>query len=193
MRLPKFLLATTALIALAGATSAIASGSKPVQHEMTVSLPYGGTAHVLYTGNSPPKVTVTDRPDAIGWEPNFFGADSAFAELDRISAQMDRVWERFDQQMAQFAASPVFGSSDNLATLAASGKLPPGAKEYSFVSTFTSNGFCTRFVRVTSEANAKPQVISQASGDCGSNSQSTKPALQIKDRASHNTVDRRQI
>ena len=194
MKLPKLLLATTALVAMVGATSAVASSLKPAEHEMTVSLPNGASAHILYAGNVPPKVTVSDRPEAIGWEPDFFGPDSAFAELDRISAQMDRAWENFDRRMAQFVASPNFGSGDNLATLAANGKLPSGVTGYSFVSTITSNGPCTKFVKVTSETNAKPQVVSQVSGNCGGDSKSsTNSALQIKDHASHNLADRRQI
>ena len=193
MKLPKLLLATAALVAIAAATSTVAANPKALQHEMTVSLPNGASAHILYTGNVPPKVTISDRPEAVGWEPDFFAPDSTFDELDRISAQMDRVWENFDRQMAQFAASPVFGPSDNLATLAASGKLPPGVKGYSFVSTFTSNGTCTKVTKVTSGPDAQPQVVSQVSGECGNNSKSRNPALQVKDRAPHNTADRRQI
>ena len=48
-------------------------------------------------------------------------------------------------------------------------RLPRGASGYSFVSTMSGTGVCTRSVRITyNGGNAPPKMVSSSSGDCGS-------------------------
>jgi hypothetical protein len=49
------------------------------------------------------------------------------------------------------------------------GVSPPGSQSYSFVSTMSGSGVCTRSVEITSMGNgAAPRVVSHSSGNCGS-------------------------
>jgi hypothetical protein len=46
--------------------------------------------------------------------------------------------------------------------------LPPGTQSYSVVTTIVGNNVCTRSVRISSGGEgAKPQMISNTSGNCG--------------------------
>jgi hypothetical protein len=54
--------------------------------------------------------------------------------------------------------------------------LPPGTS-FSMVSETSSNGVCTRVTRITRDAgDAKPQMVSQTSGDCGQSGAGALPS-----------------
>jgi hypothetical protein len=54
--------------------------------------------------------------------------------------------------------------------------LPPGTS-FSMVSETTSNGVCTHVTRITQGAgDAKPQVVSNTSGNCGERPSAALPA-----------------
>jgi hypothetical protein len=165
------LFAGIAAAGLAG-LSGLALARSPAFHDMTVQLPGGGVAYIRYTGDVAPKISFTTGP-VVPFASVFEPWGSPFADLDRISAAMDRQMAemmRQTQQIEQLAGS---GTLNN-ATLE---KLPAGMSSYSFVSTMSGNGFCSRTVQITSSPNGgKPQVVSHTSGRCGSQSMSA-PAL----------------
>lgn len=169
MRFANAVLIGVASLAIAG-SAAIAEGTQPRTHEMTVRLPDGGIARVEYTGNVAPKVEVSQGP-ALTFRTGFapFWSDPAFGELNRVSAEMNQFWASFGRQMAgvMSANENVIRSFDNpnQPIDAAFGKMPAGS--YSTVTEFSSNGACSRMVRITSEPGSKPKTTSQMSGDCG--------------------------
>ena len=144
-----------------------ATAQSPSTHVMMVRLPGGGSAEIRYTGDVAPQVVFSHAPAAVGAPllmPSLFGPQSPFAMLDRISAEMDR------------RAAAMFREADALATQARSGQLteaslrnlPPGSQSYSFVSTMSGSGVCTRSVEITSMGNgAPPRVVSHSTGNCG--------------------------
>ena len=164
------LLAGAAALGIAGLTGlALAAG--PSFHVMTIQLPGGGVEHIQYTGNAPPKVVFASGPAfpffAAAWGSPFWGPESPFAELDRVSAMMDR-------QMAAMMRDAQTMQPDGLYS-AVMKDAPPGASSYSFVTTMSGNGFCSRSVQITSSPNGgKPQVVSHTSGNCGG---ATTPSL----------------
>ena len=93
--------------------------------------------------------------------PSLFDFDAPFAELRRISAEMDR---RAAQMMRE-AALLSSGSPQIIET--ALRDLPAGAQSYTFVSTMSGNGVCTRSVQITSTGNGAPKVVRNSSGNCG--------------------------
>jgi hypothetical protein len=161
----------TALLAGVAASAIGFSGAALAQtsniHTMTVRLPGGGNAEIRYTGNVAPQVVFSEAPATIGVPvlmPTLFGANSPFAMLERVSAEMDR------------RAAAMFREADAMAAQARSGQLteatlrnlPPGSQSYSFVSTMSGSGVCTRSVEITSMGNgAAPRVVSHSSGNCG--------------------------
>jgi hypothetical protein len=159
------LLAGVAAVAIG--FSGAATAQSPNIHVMTVRLPGGGSAEIRYTGEVAPQVVVSEAPATLGAPmlmPSLFGSGPPFAMLDRISAEMDR------------RAAAMFREADALAARASSGQLteaalrnlPPGSRSYSFVSTMSGNGVCTRSVEITSMGNgAQPRVVSHSSGNCG--------------------------
>lgn len=150
--------AALAVVGFAG----IAAAQTLQTHVMTVRLPGGGVEQIRYVGNTPPRIYINDGPAVVAAMPSLFGPDSPFAEMERISAAMDREADRMFREAAAVAASPV------ALTPAALGSLPAGAHEYSFVSTMTGNGVCSRSVEITSQGNgAPPRVVTHTSGDCG--------------------------
>ncbi len=163
------LLAGIAAVALAG--SVMAADKKSATHEFTVHLPWGGVAHIQYSGNVPPKVTFARDPGPLHvFLPDpFFAPDPAFAEIERISAEMDRQMREMIRQV-ETMSSPSFGRQGDLFE-AATGDLPAGTQSYSVVSTITPNGICTREVQVTRSAGGgKPKVVKRSSGNCGGGS-----------------------
>ena len=192
-------IAGTAALALAG-TAAVAASNAPATHELTVTLPDGGVAHIAYTGNVAPKITIgpaTGSP-ATGADPFaraffapgpvVFAPDAAFANapsfaaLDRAAAQMDAISAQMNAQMdammrqahAMMLAAPNADAPLN----AAFGSMPSGAQSYSFVSSSSGQGFCSRMVEITTPANGgKPQVVQHSSGNCaGGAPAAEKPA-----------------
>jgi len=161
----KAVLAGIASLAVAGAALA---AEAPRFHTMNVHLPDGAVAHVRYSGDVAPTVTI-DAPRTPGWfDPAgafaSFGP-APFAAFDRIAAELDRQADAMLRE-ARFGAP---GAAANVGgpSLLAAGGLPAGAAGYSFVSETTSNGSCTRSVEVTRAApTAKPNVVTRQSGNC---------------------------
>jgi hypothetical protein len=156
----------TALFAGVAALAILGPASAQTAHVMTAALPGGGVAEIHYTGNIPPKVVIGQAPPAFAaWSPaaSFFGPDSPFAMMERISAEMDR------------QAAATFRRAELLAGEARSGQpietgfvnLPAGSNGYTFISTMSGNGVCTRSVEITAQGNAQPNVVSHSSGNCG--------------------------
>jgi hypothetical protein len=176
----KAVLAGIASLAVAGAALA---AEAPRFHTMTVNLPDGAVAHVRYTGDVAPTVTVDPAPAPRWFDPagafgDFAGFDPApFAALDRIASEMDRRAEAMLRQARFGARDATGGSGWPGLDLLAGGDLPAGAAGYSFVSQTTSNGRCTRSVEVTRAApNAKPDVVTHESGNCQGSSATPAPA-----------------
>jgi len=162
--LQKLLVAGAAAIAV-GASGA-AWAQSPKTHVMTVRLPDGGIEQIQYVGDVPPQVSFAAGPAVLpvfASMPSLFGGDSPFAMMERISAEMDR---RSAAMFRQIDAMATRAQSGQL-TEAAMRNLPPGSQSYSFVSTMSGNGVCTRSVQITSAGNGTaPKVVSHSSGDC---------------------------
>lgn len=125
---------------------------------MTVQLPGGGFEEIRYTGDVPPQVRVEPiaAAPAIPWiDP------TPFAELDRISAAMDRQAALLLRQAA-LLNSP----NANLVDTAALAQLPAGSREYSFFSTASGSGVCTRSMEMTATGDGPPKVVTHSSGNC---------------------------
>lgn len=149
-------------IGLSGAALAQSSNT----HLLTVRLPGGGLAQIRYTGDVPPRVAFSNGTalDALAPMPALFGPASPFAMLDRVSAEMDREAAAMSARADALAAQAQSGQL----TETAARDLPPGGTSYSFVSTMSGNGVCTRSVEITSQGNgAAPRVVSHSSGNCG--------------------------
>jgi hypothetical protein len=162
----------TALLAGAAAIfgfTGIALAQTSTTHLMTVQLPGGGTAQIRYVGDVPPQVVVSSRPAAVRdflQVPSAAGPASSFAMLDRISAAMDREAAALFRRAEAMAAQP-WTASGGL-TEAKLRNLPPGTRGFSYVSTMSSNGTCTRSTEITSISNGSPpRVVTQSSGNCG--------------------------
>lgn len=193
------LFAAGALMMLAGG-SAMAAGSQSGAHEMTISLPNGGTAQIEYWGSQPPKVVIGPAPvspvampgiampgiampdmammplplpmPSMFWPAGFGVANApSFAALQRISAQMDRQMAAMVRQMN--GAMPLLPSAGPAMSQAALKAMPPGSASYSMVSTASGNNVCSRSVEITRQGDGKPQVVRHSSGNCGSLGQHT--------------------
>src|ERR1051325_6090982 len=157
-------LAAFALAGIAGTAAAQSANS----HVMQVRLPGGGTAEIPYVGDVPPRAAVNAEPTSLAAFPfpSFFGPGSPFAAARRISAEMDRQMAAMLARAESLTAQARSGSPQVIE--AALGKLPTGSQHYSFVSTMSGNGVCTRSVQITSQGNgAPPKVVSHSSGNCG--------------------------
>jgi len=170
------LLAGIACCALAG-FSGPALARSPEVHVLTVRLPGGGVEQIRYTGDVPPAVVIAPgvAPAAFfAAMPPMFGPNSPFAMMDRISAEMNQEAASLLRQVESMAGAPMPGSAP--LTMAAFGRLPPGASGYSLVSTMTGNGVCTESTEITYLGNGAPRVVSSRSGDCGPATTQTSPA-----------------
>jgi hypothetical protein len=88
----------------------------------------------------------------------------SFVDFDRIAAQMDQQMTAMLRQ-AELLTRSAQSQTLNQAVLK---DLPAGTTSFSYISTSTGNGVCTQVTRITRGADdAKPQVVSQTSGDCG--------------------------
>ena len=104
------------------------------------------------------------RYSAPGFEPA--GMDSPFAALDRMSAEMDREAQALLNETARLQAS-AFGFPDAFAAVD-SGRLAPGSRSFSVVSTLSGGHMCSRSVEVfASPDGGRPRVVTRTSGDCG--------------------------
>lgn len=155
-----------ALLVGAAALMTFSQASAQMVHTMAVALPGGGVAEIHYTGNVPPKMVIGEVPAAFAARipaASFFGPDSPFAMMERISAEMDR------------QAAAIFGRAELLSAQARSGQpieaafgnLPAGSNGYTYISTMSADGVCTRSVEITSQGNGPPKVVSHSSGNCG--------------------------
>ena len=141
-------------------------------HRLTVHLPGGGVETVEYT--SKPRMIfqpVMAHRVADPWADDFFWPASfgmpSFVDFSRIAAQMDAQMTAMMRQAELLTHLPQ-GQALNQAVLK---DLPPGTTSFSYVSTSTGNGVCTQVTRITRGADdAKPQVVSQTLGNCGSGS-----------------------
>jgi hypothetical protein len=154
--------------AAVGVIGAAALAQSANIHVMTVQLPGGGTAQVEYTGNVAPQVSISNAPAPIAaFVPmptaQFFGPDSAFAQLDRISAEMDRQAAMMFRQAEQLAAAARSGQM----TETAMQTLPPGSRDYTFISTVFGNNVCTQSMQITTPNNGgPPHLVTHNSGNC---------------------------
>jgi hypothetical protein len=171
--LPSLLLAGVAGLGLAAPTLA----RELDLHHLTIHLPGGGMETIEYTGQVAPRVTfqpVMMHRIADPWAGDFFWpAGFGFADFDRIAARMDAQMAAMMHQAELLTRLP-HGQALNQAVLK---DLPPGTTSFSYISTSTGSGTCTQVTRITRGAeDAKPQVVSQTSGDCGASSSQTATA-----------------
>ena len=165
MRITRTLLiAGVAAAAIAGVAAAAALNT----HTLTVRLPNGGVERITYTGDVAPRVEVATAgaPVPIVWsgQPGF--DDTAFAAMDQMSAQMDQEMVAMFRQADALEARALSGP-DGLTT-ASTAAMPAGAQSFSFVSTMSGAGVCSRSVEITSTGRGeKPRVVRQTSGNCG--------------------------
>jgi hypothetical protein len=173
--LPSLLLAGAAVVGLGLAAPTLARELD--LHHITIHLPGGGVETIDYTGKAVPRMIVHPvmvHRIADPWADDFFWpAGFGFADFDRIAARMDAQMAAMMHQAELLTRLP-HGQALNQAVLK---DLPPGTTSFSYVSTSTGNGTCTQVTRITrSVEDAKPQVVSQTSGDCGASPQTTAPA-----------------
>ena len=136
------------------------------EHVLNIAMPDGTIQQIRYSGDTPPAVVFTPVSQAA--LPIAFGdpfSMTPFAEFDRIAAAMDRQMDDMLRQASTMAAQPI--GPDGKIDQAAFAKMPAGTVHYSFVSSSSGNGTCSRSVQVTSfGANQQPKVVSQSSGNC---------------------------
>lgn len=163
MRLVTGLLIGAAITGITGL--ALAAG--PAIHEMTVATPDGGTAHIRYTGDVPPKVNFVSGPHSpfamTAFGPGF-GTASPFAEIARIQVMMDRQMATMMLQARQMRAAAM---TDPLYHATLDGQ-PAGNNGLNFASTKSGNTYCLRSVQITASGNGSaPKVVSHTEGNCG--------------------------
>lgn len=170
MRLTRtFLIAGVVAPVVAGVATAAVLNT----HTLTVRLPGGGIERIVYTGDVAPRVEVAPTaalPIVWAGEPDF--DDTAFAAMDRISAQMDREMAAMARQADALEAGAVAGAGP--LAFASTGGLPAGGQSFSFVSTMSGAGVCSRSVEITSTGDGRqPRVVSHSSGSCGASAAPT--------------------
>ncbi len=151
------LFCAAAVVAAASVVPARADGAKT--HIMTIQLPNGAVERIRYTGDVAPQVVLAPAPMAFT-VPGFMPASAMaeFAALQRMSDAMDAQEAVMLRQAAELPRLTQAGFAN----------LPAGATGYSMVSTFSSNGACTRTTQVTYRGDGlAPQTVSNVSGDCG--------------------------
>jgi hypothetical protein len=153
--LKTMLISLAALVAASAAVPAVArDGDAPV---LTLVLPGGAVEPIQGSGLMPPQVFFAPA----------LAIDPTFAALDRMEVALDR---RAELMLRQAASLPT-------PTQAMLAGLPQGASSYTVVSTFSSNGVCTRSTQVSySVGGAAPRTVSSTSGDCGPTPSLTTPA-----------------
>lgn len=170
----KLALAACAALGLAGLAGAAAAAIQN-SHVLTVRLPDGSTARILYFGDVPPQVRVEP---AQGLAPAAWPGSAAsvldpdFPAMDGVMAEMDRQAEVMRAQAQQLMRAAPNGDGFVRADF---GQLPPGVTGYSYVSTVSSQGACTRTVEYRSTGDGHPQVVSKTSGDCSGAAAKTPP------------------
>jgi len=167
------LLCAAAIVAAASVVPARADGAKT--HIMTIQLPNGAVERIRYTGDVAPQVVPAPAPVAFAM-PGFMPASAMaeFAALQRMSDAMDAQEAVMLRQAAELPRLTQAGFAN----------LPAGATGYSMVSTFSSNGACTRTTQVTYRGDGlAPQTVSNVSGDCAA--PGAAPVRAVPARAHH--------
>ena len=152
-----------ATLLLAGAAVAATTD----MHVMKVALPDGSVAQISYQGDVAPKVRISGGPGvAMLAEPVALFDMAPFAEMDRMAAMMDRQADIAMQRMAAMERDAAAGRAPQ-PLLTAGGKAVPGVVSYSYVSTTTSEGGCTRTVEWRSDGtSAQPKMTRTSAGSC---------------------------
>jgi hypothetical protein len=152
-----------------GATLLLAGAAVAASHDMhvmRVALPDGSEARISYQGDVAPRIRIAGGPSTPVAVAPLAGFDMApFADMDRIAAMMDRQAELALQRVAlmQHAALATGEAPRPLVA----GKATPGMVSYSYVSTTTSEGGCTRTVTWRSDGpNEQPRMTKTSAGSC---------------------------
>lgn len=185
--LPSLLLAGAAVAGLAVLAPTVARELDT--HRLTIHLPGGGVETIEYSGKIAPRVAfqpVMVHPIADPWADDFFWPAGfgmpSFAAFDRIAAEMSARMDSMMRQAELLSRLPQ-GQPLDQAVLK---DLPAGATSFSYVATSTGNGVCTHVTRITRGADdAKPQVVSQTSGDCGTQAPHAGPTQSGLKQASY--------
>ena len=162
---PSILIAGAAALAFTGLATAAIAADQLNRHELTIQLPNGGTERIEYTGEAP-QVVFAPAPFAWPWAaPIDFWTPPPFSSFERMSADIDRQMAAlFNDERTLFASPPMLADT----TLA---NIPPGTLSTTWISTSFGNGFCTRVTQISkTSSEAKPEIVSRESGDCGSKS-----------------------
>jgi hypothetical protein len=164
-------------------TSVAIAAAKPATHVMDVQLPDGSVAHVQYVGEVTPKVTIDQRPFAMG----AFGAGfPSFAGFDRMMAEMNRQAQQMAREAQEMARqAPGAAAANGIPYVASYGNAPSGMSTSTSVVSYSNGGqTCTRTVDVVSQGAGKPpKVTTNVSGNC--RSERTAPAKPAPDSFDH--------
>lgn len=151
------------IAALAAAGTAVAASHDI--HVMKLDLPDGSVARIEYKGDVPPKVIVAPTRGfaRVRWFDPL--AAVPFSLFDRIAADVDRQTEMMLRQVHSLQLQP--SARDGKIDPVSFGALPTGTVSYSFVSTASDAGTCSRTIEVTSFGPGRqPKVVSNSAGDC---------------------------
>jgi hypothetical protein len=169
------LLAGAAALALTS-FAGLAEARSPDFQVMTIELPGRGIGEIRYAGDVAPRIVLA--PVAVpvaAWAPAapLFWAGSPFSVLNQISLEMD--WQIASLLHAQAATLRQVARPDGLSGVGI-GTIPPGSIGFTSVTTATGSGVCTQTVRITrAPGEARPNVVSYRSGDCGPQVNGTLP------------------
>jgi hypothetical protein len=169
------LLAGAAALALTS-FAGLAEARSPDFQVMTIELPGRGIGEIRYAGDVAPRIVLA--PVAVpvaAWAPAapLFWAGSPFSVLNQISLEMDR--QIASLLHAQAATLRQVARPDGLGGIG-TGTIPPGSVGFTSVTTSTGSGVCTQTVRITrAPGEARPNVVSYRSGDCGPQVNGTLP------------------
>lgn len=163
---------------LAGAAALIAIGAAGAAtaetRHMNVTLPDGSVAHIEYTGEVAPRVTVA--PASARTTPFAF---DPFAGFERIAAMMEAQRQAMMRHMAALekAVSRAVEAGPEPFTLVGS---PPAGAHYTYVSMTTDANGCTRSVEYRSDGSgAAPKVTRTSAGDCDSSPGGFRPIIEV--------------
>lgn len=162
LKIRSLVIAVAAALALGGA-AAIAGSKSGELHKMTVPLPGGGSAHIEYFGDVPPRVSVERGPFAFEpfWDVPSARFDDPFGTFEFVPGDLERRVRELLREAREFSMD-----SDRL-TQVGKGNSMPGSFSYSFSSTTRGDKTCTRSVRITTPAEGgKPNVVRETKGDC---------------------------
>ena len=92
-----------------------------------------------------------------------------------MSAEMDREAAALWNETARLSDSTLLPSGD--LTAVDFGKLPPGARSFSVVSTLSGGHVCTRSVEYSASPDGgRPRIVTRTSGDCGQEHRRSLPS-----------------